>query len=160
MAGTSGAVATAALLAAAPVLGSWLAPEADAAALATALRALSPVVLALALGLTGLGVNRGYGGVRSRVLLRDAGGGVLRAAAVTVAALVSRDLVAVCLAFAAALLVTEGTFLAHALRRLQRGREEPIERSELAAGRADERRRRAGPRPARRCASPSWCRSP
>jgi O-antigen/teichoic acid export membrane protein len=112
----AGLVAAGLVFAASPFIAPLLAPAADAPRLAAALRALCPVVVALPLGLAGLGINRGYGGVAARALLRDTLGGALRLAGIAAAALLSGSLAALGIAYSSAVLVSEGLFLAHGLR--------------------------------------------
>ncbi len=120
VAGISGLLASLALVAGAPLLAGWFGAEGDAGALTPVLRALSPVVLGLSLGLAALGVYRAYDRVVARAVLRDAGGGVLRAVVVTAVGLVFADLVTLAAAYGAAVLASESLFLAHSLRRSRR----------------------------------------
>ncbi len=76
-----------------------------------------PVALALPVGLAVLGACRGFGEVAGRALLRDGGGGLLRAAAVALAALAGGSVLVFALAFAAGSVAAEGLFALHAVRR-------------------------------------------
>jgi O-antigen/teichoic acid export membrane protein len=108
--------------------------------LAVALTSLSPVVLALPLGLAMLGIARAHGNALSPTLWRDGAGGLWRVAAVAVAA--GQGGVGVgslAVALAAAVAVTEGLFVADGWRRGWLGRRRrvdeprPVDRRLLAA---------------------------
>jgi len=111
----AGALATAGVFASAPWLGALLARQSPEAFTAL-LRMLTPVILALPVGLATVGVCRGFGRVAGRALVRDGGGGALRAAGVGGAALVAGSLPAFGLGYSAAVLATELLFLAHGIR--------------------------------------------
>lgn len=86
-------------------------------ALGWGLTGVAPVVLALPVGLAVLGVCRGFGEVAGRALVRDGGGGLLRAAAVGLAALAGGSVLVFALAFAAGSLGAEGLFALYGKRR-------------------------------------------
>lgn len=89
--------------------------------LAGAIASLSPVVLALPLGMAMLGIARGHGNALSPTLWRDGAGGLWRVAAVAVVA-GGGGVRAFAAALAAAVLVTEGLFVADGWRRGWLGR--------------------------------------
>ena len=105
--GTIGAVLLAAL---APRLAQALGKP----ALAAPLVALSPAVLALAVGNAGLGVARAFGDVAGRALWRDGLGGVLRALGVIAALAAGAGAAGAALGFAAGALGGELAFLLYA----------------------------------------------
>lgn len=78
---------------------------------------LAPVVLALATGVSILGAARGYGDTFGRAVLRDGGGGALRALAVGAAVLAGGGRLGVAAGFALGSLLAEAAFLAYAARR-------------------------------------------
>jgi len=78
---------------------------------------VAPVVLALPVGLATLGACRGFGEVAGRALVRDGGGGLLRAAAVGLAALGGGSVLTFALAFALGSLAAEGLFALYGMRR-------------------------------------------
>ncbi len=86
-------------------------------ALGWGLTGVAPVVLALPVGLAVLGVCRGFGEVAGRALVRDGGGGLLRAAAVGLAALAGGSVLVFALAFAVGSLGAEGFFALYGKRR-------------------------------------------
>jgi O-antigen/teichoic acid export membrane protein len=92
---------------------------------AGALAALSPAVLALPLGMAMFGIARGHGNALSPTLWRDGAGGLWRVAAVAVVAGGggTRTFAA---ALAAAVLATEGLFVADGWRRGWLGRRRPL----------------------------------
>jgi O-antigen/teichoic acid export membrane protein len=107
-----GSLAAAALLAAAPLLARRFGPpDGDAATLASALRAMAPVAWALPLGLAAVGISRGFGRAAGRSLIRDGGGGLLRAATVAAAVALGLGLLGVAVWFAAAVVAAEVLFL-------------------------------------------------
>lgn len=133
LAWTSGlGLAGAALLAlSAPWLAPLLSREPGAAQqLAPVLARVSPMIPALAVGFATLGVGRGFDRVAGRVVLRDGGGGVLRATGVTLAALTLGTLPALAWGFALGVVAGEVSFLVY--------------------GRAQGWFRRSGPRATRR----------
>jgi len=79
-------------------------------ALGWGITGLSPVVLALPVGLAVLGTCRGFGEVAGRALIRDGGGGLIRAVAVTLAALAGGSVLVFALAFTMGSLGAEGLF--------------------------------------------------
>lgn len=87
------------------------------AALRETLLVLAPVVLALAAGVSTLGAARGFGDTFGRAVLRDGGGGALRALAVGAAVLAGGGRLGVAAGFALGSLVAEAAFLAYAARR-------------------------------------------
>lgn len=87
------------------------------AALGETLLVLAPVVLALAVGVATLGAARGYGDTFGRAVLRDGGGGVLRALAVGAAVHVGGGRLAVAAGFALGSVLAEAAFVAYAVRR-------------------------------------------
>ena len=89
----------------------------QSAALRTTLLVLAPVVLALAIGVATVGVTRGFGDTFGRAVLRDGGGGALRALAVGAAVLAGGGRLAVAAGFALGSLVAEASFLTFAARR-------------------------------------------
>lgn len=78
---------------------------------------LSPVVLALAVGVSTLGAARGHGDTFGRAVLRDGGGGALRAVAVGLAVLAGGGRLGVAAGFALGSVVAEGAFAVYAARR-------------------------------------------
>jgi O-antigen/teichoic acid export membrane protein len=107
-----GTLAAAALLAAAPLLARRFGPpDGDLAALASALRAMAPIAWALPLGLAAVGISRGFGRAAGRSLIRDGGGGLLRAAAVAAAVGLGLGLLGVAAWFAAGVVAAEVLFL-------------------------------------------------
>jgi len=78
---------------------------------------VAPIVLALPVGLAVLGACRGFGEVAGRALVRDGCGGLLRAAAVSLAALAGGSVLVFALAFAVGSLGAEGFFALYGKRR-------------------------------------------
>lgn len=113
----AGALAAVLLALGATEIAPFVAREGDPERFGGVLRGLAPVVLALPLGLAGLGIYRALGGVLARALVRDGGGGLLRLALAATAAVAVGTPKAIALAYGAAVLASEGLFLAHGLRR-------------------------------------------
>ncbi|RLE23433.1 MAG: hypothetical protein DRJ65_11855 [Acidobacteria bacterium] len=86
-------------------------------ALGWGLTGVAPVVLALPVGLAVLGVCRGFGEVAGRALVRDGGGGLLRAVAVGLAALAGGSVLVFALAFTIGSVGAEGLFALYGQRR-------------------------------------------
>lgn len=87
------------------------------AALRETLVVLAPVVVALAAGVATLGAARGHGDTFGRAVLRDGGGGVLRALAVGGAVLVGGGRLGVAAGFALGSVAAETAFFVYAARR-------------------------------------------
>ncbi|HPC81872.1 MAG TPA: oligosaccharide flippase family protein [Thermoanaerobaculaceae bacterium] len=87
------------------------------ATLPETLLVLAPVVLALAVGVATLGAARGHGDTFGRAVLRDGGGGALRALAVGVAVLAGGGRLAVAAGFALGSVLAESLFVVYAARR-------------------------------------------
>ncbi len=116
---TAAVLAAAAGVAAALALGlggpalarAWGAPR-----LAVLLPVMAPMVAVLSLGTAVWGISQGFGDVRGRALVRDAGGSLLRLAGVGAACVLGGGLVGVAAGFAAGSVVGELAFFAYALR--------------------------------------------
>lgn len=94
---------------------AWLAAEpAGLEGLSATVMVLTPVVFALAVGTSALGAARGYGDSFGRAVLRDGGGGLLRAVAVGAAVLWGGGRLGVAAGFALGSMVAEAAFVAYA----------------------------------------------
>jgi O-antigen/teichoic acid export membrane protein len=146
LAGARRVAASALVLAASAGVAGWAAlwlgsgplargfAEGEAArSLQTLLRAVSPIVVMLPLGLAMLGVHRGFGGATARAVLRDGGGGVARTLGVALAGLAGGGGTAIALGFAIGVVVSDGVYVAYGLLRGWVGRLRRVLDRELLA---------------------------
>lgn len=100
------------------VAAAWLAGEpAGLEGLSGTVMVLAPVILALAVGTSALGAARGWGDSFGRAVVRDGGGGLLRAVAVGAAVLCGGGRLGVAAGFALGSVVAEASFVAYARRK-------------------------------------------
>lgn len=133
--GGGGALAALGLWLASPWLAARFATDAgDAPELASLLAALAPVAFTLSLGVSALGVCRGFGKVAARALVRDGGGGLLRFLAVAAAAALGGGSGSLALGFSAGVGTAECLFASYAVTLVRRREaDEPLLDSGLLA---------------------------